>query len=95
MTQARHWLTKTHKCFAPACRREVPIRQLMCPSHWRRLPFMLRQNLWKHYRYGQEIDGSPTKEYIVAVRAAADYYLRAEPRLFDPDGGPSDPEPAD
>ncbi len=89
--------SRTHVCYAPACRSRIPNRRMFCPSHWRRLPAKLKRPILGHYREGQEIEGRPTKEYIAAVRTAIEHYERrvaagpVAPRLFGPDAEPPGP----
>lgn len=93
----------THRCYAPWCTKNVENRRLMCLSHWRRLPKDLQKPIWTHYKEGQKITGSQSLEYIAAVKAAVQYYVKRNrgttmatniPLQFDPDGGPSDPQPS-
>jgi len=87
--------TKTHTCYAPRCRKTISVRLLMCKPHWNRLPSRLKRPIWKHYRDGQEITGNPSRAYVEAIRAAANFFNQqlfpSEPLvLFDNNGGPSD-----
>lgn len=59
-----------HTCHAVQCPTDVPPKLLMCPKHWRMVPRQLQRNVWSHYRIGQEIDKSPTREYLDAAAAA-------------------------
>lgn len=50
-----------------------------CKPHWFKLPKRLRDRIWDTYEIGQEIDLSPSPEYLDAahevqewIRAAAD-----------------------
>jgi hypothetical protein len=49
---------------------------LMCKRHWFSVPVVLRNEVWAHYRGGQERDWKPSKEYCIAakkaIRAAAE-----------------------
>jgi len=60
----------SHYCHVPGCEVEIQPRYLMCLAHWRRVPFRLKQVVWKHYQYGQEATKSPTIEYLNAAKAA-------------------------
>jgi hypothetical protein len=42
----------------------------MCPEHWAKLPQPVQRLIWHHYREGQEIDKSPTVDYIAAAFVA-------------------------
>jgi DNA polymerase III epsilon subunit-like protein len=59
-----------HRCHAKGCHARVEPRLLMCPRHWRAVPANLQADVWRTYRAGQEIDKSPTREYLAAARAA-------------------------
>ena len=59
-----------HKCHAQGCIVEVPPKMLMCRRHWFMVPKPLREEVWRTYRPGQEIDKSPTAEYMLAQGAA-------------------------
>ncbi len=59
-----------HLCHAKGCHARVEPRLLMCPRHWRMVPAKLQADVWRTYRAGQEIDKSPTREYLAAARAA-------------------------
>ena len=43
---------------------------LMCRQHWFMVPKPLRQQVWGLYRKGQEVDKSPSAEYLTAAKAA-------------------------
>lgn len=57
----------SHYCHAIGCDVEVPPRLHMCLPHWRMVPKILQDVLWKHYRQGQEIDKTPSLEYIAVA----------------------------
>lgn len=62
----------SHTCHADGCSREVPPRLFMCRPHWYLVPKPLRDEIWRHYRPGQEIDKQPSAAYLaVAKRAIA------------------------
>lgn len=64
--------TVSHLCHAIGCSLEVPPKLLMCARHWFMLPENMRQNVWRAYRAGQEVDKRPSSEYLaVAQRAIA------------------------
>lgn len=62
-----------HTCHAYGCDREVPPKMFMCYHHWKSLTPELQQGIWRHYRPGQEIDKTPSPEYLEAAREAIDY----------------------
>lgn len=70
----------SHRCHADGCRLEVPPHMLMCATHWRMVPMVLRKNVWRTYVEGQEIRKDPTPEYLEAAQAAIDYVASCEGR---------------
>ena len=62
-----------HHCHWPGCSVAVPPRMFMCRPHWFRLPVLMRHQIWKTYRPGQEIDNDPSPEYLAAAREALDW----------------------
>jgi hypothetical protein len=64
-----------HTCHAVGCGTVIPPRLFMCPPHWARVPELLQQLIWRHYREGQEVDKDPSVDYIatafVAISAVA------------------------
>lgn len=61
---------REHSCHAAGCNLEIPPRHLMCMNHWRMVPKALQDEIWKHYRAGQERDKRPSREYLIAMRNA-------------------------
>jgi hypothetical protein len=59
--------TRKHECHWPGCVRQVPPAMWGCASHWFRLPLALRNRIWSAYRPGQEVDMSPSEEYLLAA----------------------------
>ena len=59
-----------HCCHIPACTVPISLTMLMCPKHWRQVPKPLQQQVWAHYRSGQEEDKNPSPEYLQAARNA-------------------------
>lgn len=53
-----------HQCHAEGCTTEVPPNMHMCLPHWRLVPKLVQQLIWKHYRPGQEVDKRPSMEYL-------------------------------
>lgn len=60
--QARQ--TRDHHCHWPGCPRQVPPALWGCTAHWRKLPQALRNKIWATYRIGQEVDLSPSDDYL-------------------------------
>lgn len=56
--------TRDHHCHWPGCDKQVPPAMWGCKSHWMRLPKTLRDRIWRTYAPGQEVDMSPSDEYL-------------------------------
>lgn len=61
--------TRKHHCHWPGCEKQVPPAMWGCSPHWFKLPAGLRARVWAAYRPGQEIDGTPSTEYIEVAEA--------------------------
>lgn len=59
--------TREHHCHWPGCRAQVPPAVWGCKPHWFALPKDLRDLIWKTYEPGQEVDLSPSAEYLEAA----------------------------
>lgn len=60
--------TREHECHWPGCKRQVPPAQWGCKQHWFKLPKLLRDKVWAAYRPGQEVDMTPSEEYLAVAR---------------------------
>ena len=60
--------TRYHTCHWPDCMTQVPPAMWGCKTHWFKLPLALRNRIWAVYRPGQEVDMSPSIEYIEAAK---------------------------
>ncbi len=67
-----------HTCHAKGCKKEVPPRMLMCPTHWRMVPRLIQREVWAAYVPGQEIRKDPTREYLDVMQRAIDAVHREE-----------------
>lgn len=56
-----------HHCHAVDCKESVPPKMHMCLRHWGMVPKLVQDLIWKHYRVGQEIDKSPSINYIATA----------------------------
>ena len=72
-----------HPCHAAGCTREVPPRLFMCRPHWYMAPKPLRDEIWRHYRPGQEIDKQPSGAYLDVARRAIAAVAEQEARAWD------------
>lgn len=69
-----------HRCAAPGCKKQVPLKMLMCKPHWFMLPKPLRDTIWAEYTPGQENDmsGLSNSNYMNAVKEAMKYIADKE-----------------
>lgn len=56
--------TRDHHCHWPGCTEQVPPAMWGCKTHWFKLPKALRDRVWATYASGQEIDMTPSREYL-------------------------------
>lgn len=60
--------TRSHHCHWPGCDAQVPPAMWGCRKHWFSLPKTLRDKIWDAYRPGQEINMTPSREYVQVAR---------------------------
>lgn len=60
--------TRDHHCHWPGCGAQVPPAMWGCKKHWFALPLVLRNRIWRAYRPGQEVDGTPSRDYVAVAR---------------------------
>ncbi len=65
-----------HRCHWPDCELPVPPKMWGCRRHWFKLPKRIRDEIWRTYRPGQEIDKNPSSEYLEAAAAAREWALQ-------------------
>jgi hypothetical protein len=56
--------TRNHHCHWPGCTRQVPPAMWGCLAHWKALPKTLRDEIWRTFEPGQEVDMTPSEEYL-------------------------------
>jgi len=56
--------TRNHHCHWPNCPKQCPPAMWGCSAHWFKLPAYLRAKIWKSYRPGQEVNLTPSREYL-------------------------------
>jgi hypothetical protein len=56
--------TRNHHCHWPGCDKQVPPAMWGCEPHWFKLPKALRDRIWRTYAPGQEVDLTPSAEYL-------------------------------
>lgn len=71
--------TRDHGCHWPGCPKTVPPAVWGCKSHWFQLPKRLRDRIWSTYRAGQEIDITPSAEYL-KVASEVQLWIRVNAR---------------
>lgn len=59
--------TRDHHCHWPGCDKQVPPAMWGCKTHWFKLPRALRNKVWATYQPGQEVDLSPSAEYLAVA----------------------------
>lgn len=62
--------SREHHCHWPGCTKQVPPAVWGCQKHWFMLPQDIRTRIWRAYKPGQEIDGTPSGEYVAAALEA-------------------------
>jgi len=79
-----------HECHAIGCR--VPVRPelLMCPKHWRMVPYSIRVRVCLTYRPGQATEKNPSREWIDAARKAIAAVADLERRPGKPAAAPAE-----
>jgi hypothetical protein len=65
--------TRAHHCHWPGCTLQVPPAKWGCKSHWFTLPPELRARIWATFKPGQEVNGTPSREYVAAAKAVQDW----------------------
>lgn len=65
--------SRDHTCHWPGCGTQVPPAMWGCKPHWFRLPKLLRDRIWATYVPGQEIDMTPSPEYLAAALAVQNW----------------------
>lgn len=69
----RQGQTRDHTCHWPGCDLQVPPAMWGCAPHWRKLPRVLQMAIWRAYEPGQEIDMSPSREYVIVARRVQEW----------------------
>ena len=67
-----------HTCHATKCTNKVPEKMFMCKHHWFMLPSFLRDQIWRHYKEGQEERKDPTRLYCETAIECVKYIARLE-----------------
>lgn len=59
--------SREHTCHWPGCNKQVPPALWGCRPHWFALPKYLRNKVWMTYQIGQEVNMTPSQEYLDVV----------------------------
>jgi hypothetical protein len=67
--------TREHHCHGgmPGCKGQCPPAMWGCRSCWFKLPKSLRDKIWATYRPGQEVNLTPSREYLEIARQVQDW----------------------
>ena len=65
--------TRDHHCHWPGCDKQVPPAMWGCSKHWFTLPVWLRRKVWAVYESGQEVNMTPSDEYLAVAREVQEW----------------------
>lgn len=65
--------TRNHHCHWPGCEKQVPPAMWGCKTHWFKLPRALRNKIWRCYEPGQEVDLTPSAEYLAVAHEVQEW----------------------
>lgn len=68
--------SRNHECHWPGCTCQVPPAMWGCKAHWFRLPKRLRDRIWDTYEIGQEVDVTPSDEYLAVAHEVQEWIRR-------------------
>lgn len=71
--------TRNHTCHWLGCEKQVPPAMWGCKAHWFKLPQYLRNKIWRAYQPGQEVAGTPSREYLSIAREVQDWIAKHHP----------------
>lgn len=74
----RQGQSRNHGCHWPGCPKQVPPAMWGCKPHWFALPKHLRDAIWLEYAIGQEVDLSPSEQYLVIAQQVQDWIAEHE-----------------
>ena len=74
----RQGQTRNHHCHWPGCTRQVPPALWGCRGHWYTLPAELRTRIWRTYKPGQEVKGTPSAAYVEVAQAVQEWIAQHE-----------------
>lgn len=70
--------TRKHHCHWPGCDKQVPPAMWGCNTHWFALPTSLRSKVWQAYRPGQEVDMTPSEDYMEVMHQVQEWIANRE-----------------
>jgi hypothetical protein len=76
--------TRKHHCHWPGCSQQVPPAMWGCKGHWFRLPAILRARIWSTYKPGQEVNGTPSADYLEAARQVQAWIAEQNKAIIGP-----------
>lgn len=66
---------RDHHCHWPGCDQQVAPAAWGCRVHWYMLPVRLRNKIWAAYRAGQEVNRTPSREYVKVAREVRNWIV--------------------
>lgn len=60
--------SRNHHCHWPGCGKQCKPAYWGCYSCWMKLPKYLRDKIWETFKPGQEVNATPSREYIQVAR---------------------------
>jgi hypothetical protein len=73
--------TRNHHCHWPGCDKQVPPAKWGCRQHWYMLPKQLRDRIWRTFQPGQEVNATPSGDYVAVAREVQDW-IETYKRLY-------------
>lgn len=74
--------TRRHECHGrmPGCAGQCPPACWGCKSCWYKLPKYLRDKIWAAYKPGQEVNLTPSREYLLVAEEVQQWIEEHYPR---------------
>lgn len=77
--QASRGQTREHHCHWPGCKTQVNPAMWGCRKHWFMLPKFLRDKIWDTFEPGQEINMTPSRDYVAVSREVQEWIRENHP----------------
>lgn len=71
--------TREHHCHWPGCKVQVKPALWGCRKHWFMLPALLRARIWATFQPGQEINCTPSADYVTVAREVQNWIKQNHP----------------